>query len=110
MFPSTDNSPVFLLTVPKSPACYVAEEWVTRSDDVIAMTTNIDPPSWVPIRPLCSRLLDQVDVLALCILLCAEDGHCGSWVLRGKPVKVCGLYVEQSTNQYPALLTASNSE
>jgi len=105
-----DNSPVFLLTVPKSPACYVAEEWVKRSDDVIAVT-NIDLPGWVPIRPLCSRLLDQIDVLALRILLCAEE-HRESWVLRGKACKGLwsdGLYVEQSTNQYPALLMASNS-
>lgn len=79
MFPSMDNSPVFLLTVPKSPACYVVGVWVTRSDDVIAKT-NIDLPGGVPIRPLCSRLLDQIDVLALRILLCAEEDHCESWV------------------------------
>ena len=104
-----DNSPVCLLTVPKSPACHVVGEWVKRSDDAIAMT-NIDLPGGVPIRPLCGRLLDQIDVLALRILFCAEEDHCELWgmyvCVKGQGLWSDGLYVEQSTNQCPALLMA----
>jgi hypothetical protein len=74
-------------------------EWVKRSDDVIGKT-NVDPPGGVPIRPLCSRLLDQIDVLALRILLCAEEDHCELWVctfvLRGK---ACGQMSYMWNNQ-----------
>ena len=62
--------------------------------------TDIDLSGRVPIRPLCSCLLDQVDVLALRILLCAEEGHCESWVrtgvLRGK---ACGQLAYMWNNQ-----------
>lgn len=62
--------------------------------------TDIDLSGRVPIRPLCSCLLDQIDVLALRILLCAEEGHCESWVrtgvLRGR---ACGQLAYMWNNQ-----------
>ena len=106
MFPSTVNSPVFLLTVPKSPACF-RRGTVKRlpSDEEENRDANVDVSRRVPIGPLCSRLLNQIDVLALRVLLCAEECHCGSSVCAGvaPAVKwlICGnpIYAVQPSTE-----------
>jgi len=89
MFPSTVNSPVFLLTVPKSPACFrrgVVKRVLSNKE--VDRDANKDVSRRVPIGPLCGGLLDQIDVLALRILLCAEESHCGSSGCAGS--SACG--------------------
>lgn len=98
MFPSTVNSPVFLLTVPKSPGCF-RRGTVKRfiSDKEANREANVDVSGRVPIGPLGGRLFDQIDVLALRVLLCAEGSHCGllgcagvapvvEWLICGNPI------------------------
>jgi hypothetical protein len=48
------------------------------SNEDVNRDANADVSGRVPIGPLRGRLLDQVDVLALRVLLCAEESHCGS--------------------------------
>lgn len=66
---------------------------------------NVDVSRRVPIGPLCGRLLNQIDVLALRVLLCAEECHCGSSVCAGvaPAVKwlICGnpIYAVQPSTE-----------
>jgi hypothetical protein len=77
MCPSTSNLPVFILTVPKSPGCVVREEVRHKRNKGPRRegVANVDVYGRVPVWPLCGRLLNQIDVLALSILLCAEEKH-----------------------------------
>jgi hypothetical protein len=45
------------------------------TDQGLMAMANINGPGRIPIGPLCGRLLNQIDVLALRILPCAEKKH-----------------------------------
>jgi hypothetical protein len=58
-----------LSTVPKSPGCFCGREHVNGMKQTKKLRDAYeDVVRWVPIRPLCGGIPNQVDVLALCIL------------------------------------------
>jgi hypothetical protein len=63
------------------------------SDEGVYHDANIDVFGRVPIGPLCGRLLYEIDVLALRVLLCAEESHCRSPGMCKECLRLNGLYV-----------------
>ena len=100
MFPSTHNSPVSSMMVPKSPACLVRGRSRRADRPRADGDANTNAFGWVPVGPLCSCLPNQVDILTLGILLCGEKKHredrqqCrwrnkGFWLFRGLVYILC---------------------